>query len=125
MSADSLMDALFDGPPEGPNNPFQEITLEDMLIGEEDPEAALNAVIKNISRSHPTALVTVYDEEQYGLSVHFDLCDTQGMKIVVRPLLSNKEALLQQDVEFTGLSLVQLSEFFAVTVTDGNERRRE
>ena len=116
-----LTASLFGNDWNGPDNPFQETDLQHALIAEEDDqENALDAVIKGINRSKPTAVATVQDE-LWTLSLRFDVCETNGFDVRLRPLLSNKEADLGSDIAFTGLSILQLSEFYVISVSDGSK----
>ena len=119
LNMDRLSASLFGDHPDGPDNPFQETSLEEASIIVDDPETDLNAVIKSISRSHPTAAVSVQDEDHYSIHLCFGYCDTKDMQVFVRPLLSQKEEQFSQNIVFGGLSLTQLSSFFVITVTDG------
>ncbi len=119
LNMDRLTASLFGDKPDGPDNPFQEVTLKNAIVQEEDPESVLENVIKAISRSHPSATVITEDDDHYALSLHFGLCDTQNLQVYVRPLLSQKQEDFAQDISFCGLSLTQLSEFYVASVSDG------
>jgi hypothetical protein len=118
---DKLTASLFGNDWNGPDNPFQETDLQHTLIAEEDDqENALDAIIKSINRSKPSAVAIVQDEI-WALNLHFDGCETNGFDVRLRPLLSNKTSALGSEVAFTGLTVLQLSEFYVVSVSNGNK----
>lgn len=59
---DKLTASLFGSEKDGSDNPFQEVTLQNAIIDEDDEQnKALDAVIKSISRSRPSATVRQED----------------------------------------------------------------
>ena len=122
LELDKLAASLFGTEKDGSDNPFQEVTLQTALIEEEDePTKALDAVVKEINRSNPSAAVHPEDEEYYSASVHFEACDTKGYQISIRPLLSRRTEEFSRDVLFTRLTITQLSEFYVIGVSDGEQ----
>ena len=122
LDLDKLAASLFGTEKDGSDNPFQEVTLQAAIIEEEDePEKALDAVVKEINRSNPSAVVNPEDEEYYSASVHFETCDTKGYQVFVRPLLSEKSEEFSSDILFTRLTITQLSEFYVIAVSDGEQ----
>ena len=122
LDLDKLAASLFGTEKDGSDNPFQEVTLQTAIIEEDDePTKALDAVIKEINRSNPSAVVHPEDEEYYSASVHFEACDTKGYQISIRPLLSRRTKGFSRDVLFTRLTITQLSEFYVIGVSDGEQ----
>ena len=122
LDLDKLAASLFGTEKDGSDNPFQEVTLQTAIIEEEDePTKALDAVVKEINRSNPSAVVNLEDEEYYSASVHFETCDTKGYQISIRPLLSRRTEEFSSDVFFTRLTITQLSEFYVISVSDGEQ----
>lgn len=122
LELDKLAASLFGTEKDGSDNPFQEVTLQTAIIEEEDePAKALDAVVKEINRSNPSAVVYPEDEEYYSASVHFEACDTKGYQISIRPLLSRRTEEFSRDVLFTRLTITQLSEFYVIGVSDGEQ----
>ena len=119
LNMDRLTGSLFGKDPDGPDNPFQEVTLQNAIIPEAGADDALAAMLKTICRSNPEAAVTEEDSEHYRLSVRFRHVDTKGFRVKVRPLLSQKEEAFSDCLEYSHLTLMQLSEFFAIEVSDG------
>jgi len=124
LNMDKLAAALFGSEQDDFDSPFQEITLQNAILTEEDEqEKVLDAIIKSIYRTSPSALVR-QEEENYAVSVYFGECDTKGCQVEVRPLLSKKSAVFMKDILFSGLQITQLSEFYVISVSDG-ERSME
>ena len=120
LELDKLAASLFGTEKDGSDNPFQEVTLQTAIIEEEDePTKALDAVVKEINRSNPSAVVYPEDEEYYSASVHFEACDSKGYQISIWPLLSRRTEEFSRDVLFTRLTITQLSEFYVIGVSDG------
>ncbi len=119
LNIDKLSADLFGSEKDGSDNPFQEVTLQNAIIDEEDErKKMLDGIIKNLNRSNPRAIVTQETEEEYSIAIHFGKVDLKGCQIVVRPLLSKKEELFDSDIRFDGLRLTQLSEFYSITVSN-------
>jgi hypothetical protein len=118
LKMDKLKDSIF-----GDNetdSPFQEVTLHNAIIDEEDTKQnLLDGIIKDIVRSNPQAVATQQGEDAYSLAVHFDAVDTKECQAVIRPLLSKKAADFETDILFSGLSVTQLSKFYSISVSDG------
>ena len=123
LNMDKLTEAIFAGDRDGPDNPFQEVTLQNAIIAEEDERIhALHAIIKEINRSGPKAVAELEDDEYYRVHVHFGNCETKEYQVFVRPLLSGKSETIGRDVVFTGLMTTQLSEFYVLSVSDGEQK---
>ncbi len=117
LNIDKLTAALFGNEKDGSDNPFQEVTLQNAIIDEDDAKKKeLDGIIKAINRSSPKATVMQQAENEFSVSVHFGAVDTKGCKITVRPLLSRKTSVFGPDVIFEGLQMIQLSEFYSITV---------
>lgn len=122
LNIDNLKKALFGEEKDGSDNPFQEVTLQNAIFDEEDEQAkALDIVIKNISRSNPSAIVVREDEDYYSVNVHFDDCDTKDYQVNIRPLLSKRAEEFSNDVLFTRLAITELSEFYVIAVSSGEQ----
>lgn len=120
LNMDKMTADLFGSEKDGSDNPFQEVTLQNAIIDEEDEnDRALDTVIKSINRSNPYAVVKADDAEHYSVSVSFDTCDTKDFRVLVRPLLSKKTEEFSEAIIFAGLTVTQLSEFYVVSVSDG------
>ena len=100
-------------------SPFQEVTLQDKQIIDEEQEKLnmLDSYIKDINRLSPTARITP-NGELYDVSVCFGEFDPK-YQVFVSPLLSNKTAPFDKNILFNSLELTQLSEFYKISVSDG------
>ena len=59
------------------------------------------------------------DEEHYVAGLFFDACETKDYRVQVRPLLSMRTEDFGQSIVFGGLTVTQLSEFYVISVSDG------
>lgn len=118
LNLTKLSEALFCGNEDNPNNPFQLVDINSVKNEEVvDADSVLDSVIKTIIRLNPSAEV-VENGENYNINVFFD-SKVEGYAVSVSPLFSNKTAPLSEKVCFENLSLLQLSEFYKITVADG------
>ena len=120
LNLERLSEQIFCGPVDAASNPFQQVTLAQ---GTTDTEAEvienlLDGVIKELARNNPHADI-IDCGDTFDAHVHIGIFQTP-YQIQISPLLSNKRADLSEEVVFAGLSLTQLSEFYKVTVSDGN-----
>lgn len=119
LNIDKLSVDLFGAEKDGSDNPFQEVTLQNAILDEEDErKKVLDGIIKDINRSNPKASVTQESEKTYSVSIHFGKVDLKGCQVTVRPLLSKKTEAFKNDIRFDGLALTQLSEFYSLSVSN-------
>ena len=101
-------------------SPFQLAQFNNKKIDEVEEKAnLLDGVIKDINRK---ALGAVIKEngERFDVSVSFEPINSK-YEISVSPLLSKKTVAMAETVFFTDLELTQLSEFYKISVSDGNQ----
>ena len=122
LNMDKFTTDLFGTESDGSDNPFQEVTLRNAIIDENDTKNNdLENIIKAICRSNPNASVIRKTEEEYDVAIHFGNVDLKGCRVTVQPLLAKKTEDYAPEVVFEELQMTQLSEFYAITVAD-NER---
>ena len=114
-----LSEQLFCGAEDDASNPFQRVSLTATEATEaaDEPQSMLDGIVKELARNKPSAQV-VNNGDTFELQVHFGAFKSP-YQIWVSPLLSNKTAELREDVVFGGLTLTQLSEFYKITVSNG------
>lgn len=123
LNLDKLAAELF-GKNEG-ENPFQEAILPKSTDEQEaDNHTLLEGIIREIDRSGPTASVEEETEGRYSLSVHFAPCDTRKIKVALCPLLSMVTRQFAEKVVFESLRTLELSEFYVLSASDGEETVR-
>lgn len=120
LNLTKLSESLFGGNEDAANNPFQEVSVNETVIADEEQEmqSVLEGYIKQISRMKPNALVSS-NGENYDLTIHFDRYESEKYEITVSPLLSNKTEKFAENIQFVSLQLTQLSEFYKFVITDG------
>ena len=120
LNLTKLSESLFGGNEDVANNPFQEVSVNETVIADEEQEmqSVLEGYIKQISRMKPNAIVSS-NGENYNLTVHFEQYEIGKYEITVSPLLSNKTEKFAENIQFVSLQLTQLSEFYKFVITDG------
>lgn len=119
LNMDKMKAALFGKDPEGSENPFEKVRFMENSEPKEEQSNRLEAVIKEIGRSNPHAVITGEGEGSYTAEVSFRPVDTKGYQVNIQPLLARKEAPFAEHVIFAGLTMLQVSEFYVITVSDG------
>lgn len=119
LNLSKLTEQLFCGAEDDASNPFQRVSLTTTEATEvtDDPQSMLDGVVKELARNKLSAQV-VNNGDTFELQVHFGTFESP-YQIWVSPLLSNKTVELREDVTFSGLTLTQLSEFYKITVSNG------
>lgn len=114
-----LTEQLFCGEEDAASNPFQRVTLptEQVATVTDDPQSLLDGVLKELVRNRPHARVEDCGDT-FTLKVYPGILSTP-YRVEISPLLSNKRAMLAEEMLFPGLSITQLSEFYKVSVSDG------
>ena len=120
LNLEKLKASLFCGDENNPDNPFQLTPLGKAIIDKAgDKSDILNSVIKDINRCNPLAEVSKESEEYYSIRVYFDEYDLKDFKVTLRPLLSNRTVEFGKEMMFDKLTVTQLSEFYVLSVSDG------
>lgn len=101
---------------EGKKNPFELVVPED-IEGTEGTslQDQVEQKIKEICRINMTATVENSDG-RYDIRVTVNT-DSKQDGIIIRPLRSNKKSVLMSEMKFNSLDILQLSEFYVVSVT--------
>ena len=116
-----LSEQFFCGPEDAATNPFKRVTLTTEMPdpASEEAQNILEGVVKELARNNPHAEI-VNCGETYEAHVHFGVFQTP-YHVEVSPLLSNKRLTLDESITFAGLSLTQLSEFYKISVSHGDD----
>lgn len=115
LNLTSLTESMFGKDEE---NPFQPITMKTAIVEDiEDPANRMNQIVKEITRSKLSATV-LEQEGSYSICVETDYAGAEGYEISIKPLLSQRSNPLSNHVVFSNLSLMQLSEFYAIKVAN-------
>lgn len=122
LNMDKLRNSLFGGDEDDGGNPFHKVTLDTAIISDEDDETNdLSALIKDINRANAHAVVNKVADEHYSIKVYFDAFDAGIFTVSIRPLLSQKCELISNEIGFENLTIDQLSDFYVVSVCDGDK----
>ena len=99
-------------------NPFQPLFFFFSVVEDvEDPTNRLNQIVKEITRSKLSASVQEQDGS-YSICVESDYAGADGYEISIKPLLSQRSNPFSNYLVFSNLSLMQLSEFYAIKVSN-------
>ena len=123
LNMDKLIFSLCCGDPGGVNSPFQPVNLESLNLTDDEREESrsrLDNEIKAILRERPTAHVGMSDGK-YTLTVQFNNFVEPTHEMLIRPLLFMRYQPITTCNRFSGLDLTQLSEFYAISASDGVE----
>lgn len=104
---------------DGKDNPFQLVNMDTIKSEPEKDGNDLNLIVKDIVRLNSSAKV-ISGNDSFDLEVNFDK-DYKDCGIEIKPLLSNKKAKFSQKIIFKDLDKVQLSEFFVIIITKGDD----
>ena len=119
LNPDTLRNDLFTDEPYSLENPFQLVKLNSISKDEEEEKNSyLEQIIKIIDRASPEAIV-IPEGEYFSISITFKRELPEG-QITIRPLMSNKVEQLAEKIIFNDLSLMQLSEFYEISVIEDN-----
>jgi len=113
LNATSFLEDIFCGPIDAPSNPFERVSVmeqvEDTLT---DVRNLLELKIKDLCRVSKKAVVTA-NADKYDVAITFE-----GQKreecIHILPFNSNKVQILDKQVVFEKLDILQLSEFYEI-----------
>lgn len=119
LNIETLKRDLFGGDIDNKDNPFELAELPGFEETPQEPADRLQKLIKEISCAKATAEVRE-EKGKFTIRMIFEkLPAVEG--VYIAPLLSNREMPMGSIVEFPGLELLQLSEFYRVKATDGDE----
>ncbi len=120
-----LAQDLFCGEQNSPNNPFKEVTLQNETTDVDvNQDNNLDLVIKNIIRNSDLKAEIEESNGQYSLIIRCKETANGSFHVQIRPLLIHRVTEwkeLKTEVVFTGLSITQLSEFYVLSVSSGEE----
>ena len=119
LNLEKLKEGIFDGPEDGANNPFTQITLncnQEEIV--QDAAGCLDIVVKQINRCKLHSTV-VQNGDYYNVTVNaVDYEKDDSYIVTLRPLLSVKTVEFAQDMLFEKLAISSLSEFYVLSVSD-------
>lgn len=119
LNVSDLKNDIFGGDPGNKDNPFELAELPGYAEIPAEQSDILQKLIKEVCRARSSASVSEQDGK-YNITVVFDKLPPMD-RVYIFPLLSNKEKPVGGHVEFTGLELLQLSEFYVVRAVSGKD----
>ncbi len=124
-----LSNQFFNGDEDSPENPFERVSLTSAdTVQAEETRNELEYVVKAICRGDGNRVVVENTGTEYSCRLQFDEQMLQkvlphleniGCRVTVRPLFAKvAEKELSSNIQFTGLSLLNLSVFYVISVSN-------
>lgn len=119
LNGEKFLEDIFCGPEEDVKNPFEKVTVMDAVqYIDGDNKNALEQKIKELCRAKRTATITEDNYGKYNVTVEFPGV-TSDNSIIVSPFNSKQKHTLCEQIEFTDLEILQLSEFYELIAKEG------
>jgi len=117
LNGEKFLEDIFCGKADGPDNPFEEVTVPDKTVTEaEDESKKLEKVIKDLCRCDISANITKNGEKyDVEITVADDIPSTWGY-VSIAPLRRDTFIELKQKTTFKELDVLQLTEFYRICV---------
>lgn len=115
LNGQSFLNDIFCGPEDGRNNPFERVYVTDeTLNSDQDENRLLEQKIKELCRLKKSAYIAE-ESGRYRVNIVIEGVKTdQGM--IISPFNSRQTSVVSENIVFHDLELLQLSEFYEVTV---------
>ena len=126
LNGEKFLEDIFCGPADGVKNPFERVVVSDAVREpENDNRNLLEQKIKALCRIKRQAVITEDEENvgKYRITIVFAGAENDD-SIRVSLLNSKQAQFLKEQIEFADMDLLQLSEFYEVTVQLGGEELR-
>jgi len=123
LNGDKFLEDIFCGSAEDVKNPFEQVTIDgDILENESDNRNLLEQKIKELCRVKRQAVISEDDENagKYKIIIEFSGIK-QDSRITISPFNSKQELILSEHIEFSGLEILQLSEFYEISAKSGED----
>lgn len=123
LNGQSFLDDIFCGPEDDEKNPFEKVTIKDVIAdSESDNNNLLELKIKELCRAKKRA----YIEDNNGkYKIVIELAEIQNDEgIFLSPFHSKQQQILSERMEFVDLDILQLSEFYEVIAKAGEDEIR-
>ncbi len=116
LNTDKFLNDIFDGEEDAKGNPFELVDLNDDFSTTEDSDELniMERQIKEVCRAGGRA-EAVEDDGLYQVRVHFKP-KTWKFEMTLSPLRSNQAVPVSENVLFKDLEVLQVSEFYVITV---------
>ncbi len=116
LNTSTFLKDIFDGDEDAKENPFEQVELNEEFPVEDSSELdAMERQIKEVCRAGGKAEV-LDGNGSYQIRVHFKPKDWK-FDMTLSPLRSSRANLVQEEVLFENLDVLQISEFYVITVT--------
>lgn len=121
LNGEKFLEDIFCGPADEVKNPFEKATVMDAVKDiDGDHIKDLEQKIKELCRAKRTATITEESCGKYKVTVEFPGV-TSDKTIMVSPFNSKQKHTLCEQIVFTELEILQLSEFYEITAKEGED----
>ncbi len=118
LNGEKFLQDVFCGEADGKNNPFERVSVDSAIKDKEmHRRNELEYQIKDICRVKRRAVVLPLKNGKYKVDIVFKNMPDKP-NIMVSPFNSKQIKSLQENIEFTDLDLLQLSEFYELVAVD-------
>ena len=126
---DKFLDDLFCGAEEGDiENPFQRVNMEEIkFVDDEEGKIDLDSRLKDIAHLNFKSKI-IFENESYNINLNVDNFSIfekeyydRDLDVSVKPLLFGKVEKFSENMVFEGLSKMELSTFFVLTIKKDQE----
>ena len=99
------------------NNPFEKVKLPyEVNVGESVLDDEIEQLIKQVCRLDAKGKVINRDDGKYDIHIYISELSNISESVSMRPFAFGVEQNLSEEIEFKGLNLIEVSEFFVITV---------
>lgn len=121
LNGEKFLEDIFCGPADDVKNPFEKVTVMDAVQDMDgDNKNALEQKIKGLCRAKRKATIAEDNFGKYRVRVEFPGV-ISDKTIMVSPFNSKQKHILCEQMEFTELEILQLSEFYELTAKAGED----
>ncbi|WP_455503270.1 phospholipase D family protein [Blautia sp.] len=126
LNGTKFLEDIFCGLADNKENPFEKVAVSDAALEtERDNRNLLEQKIKELCRVNRQAVIFADAENvgKYKIVIEFSGIEYDS-EITVSPIQSKQEQILAEHIEFSELEIMQLSEFYEITVKSGEDTIR-
>lgn len=124
LNGEKFLSDIFCGPEEGENNPFERVMVQDAVMDvEAEKKNALELKIKHLCRISKKAIISEAGDYKYNITIQFENIVPDPF-VQISPFRSKQRKIVDQEIVFEEMELLQISEFYEVTVSDGENLLR-
>lgn len=124
INMDRLCKELFAGAEDNKSNPFEKVDFSNLSGADADSseQDELISILKQICRAERSCKVIKQDDGKFAMHVCFSLdSDVMSRNVLVNPIRVSSPRNIGEKMAFENLDILQLTEFFVITVKGEKE----